>query len=57
MVIYEVNLSINIDIYQDFDLWLKKHFKEILQLPGFIQACILKQEKNTPEQDAVPTSQ
>ncbi|WP_131795170.1 DUF4286 family protein [Fluoribacter gormanii] len=42
MVIYEVNLAIDGDIYPQFQLWLKKHVKEMLQLPGFIQAYILK---------------
>lgn len=31
MVIYEVNLSIDGDIYPQFQLWLKKHVKE---MPG-----------------------
>lgn len=45
MVIYEVNLTIDADIYPQFQLWLKKHATEMLQFPGFIKACILKQEK------------
>lgn len=45
MVIYEVNLAINEEIYPQFQLWLKKHAAEMLQFPGFIQANILKPEK------------
>ncbi len=45
MVIYEVNLSINDEVYPQFQLWLKKHAAEMLQFPGFIQANILKPEK------------
>ena len=45
MVIYEVNLNINSDIYSEFQLWLEEHIKEMLQFPGFIQASIFKPEQ------------
>jgi len=45
MVIYEVNLNINNDIYSEFKLWLNEHAKEMLQFPGFIQASIFKPEQ------------
>ncbi|MBN9226726.1 MULTISPECIES: DUF4286 family protein [Legionella] len=52
MVIYEVNLAIDGDIYPRFQLWLKKHIKEMLQLPGFIQASVLAPEnEGTTEQE------
>ncbi|MFT4058388.1 MAG: DUF4286 family protein [Legionella sp.] len=44
MIIYEVNLAIDGDIYSQFQLWLKEHAKEMLQFPGFIKASILKPE-------------
>jgi antibiotic biosynthesis monooxygenase (ABM) superfamily enzyme len=44
MVIYEVNLAIDGDVYTQFQLWLKEHVKEMLQFPGFINALILKPE-------------
>lgn len=44
MVIYEVNLAIDGDIFTQYQLWLKEHVKEMLQFPGFIKACILKPE-------------
>ncbi|HAT2066057.1 TPA: DUF4286 family protein [Legionella pneumophila] len=47
MVIYEVNLTIDPEIYVQFQAWLKKHVAEIIQFPGFMQGCILKQEKET----------
>ncbi|HAU1181932.1 TPA: DUF4286 family protein [Legionella pneumophila] len=47
MVIYEVNLTIDPEIFVQFQAWLKKHVAEIIQFPGFMQACILKQEKET----------
>ncbi|HHT0592925.1 TPA: DUF4286 family protein [Legionella anisa] len=49
MVIYEVNLAIDEAVYPQFQLWLKKHVKEMLQLPGFMQACILKPENEKTE--------
>lgn len=42
MVIYEVNLSIDEEIYEQFKSWLKSHVKEMLQFPGFIKAQILR---------------
>jgi antibiotic biosynthesis monooxygenase (ABM) superfamily enzyme len=48
MVIYEVNLSIDGDVYPQFHLWLKKHVREMLEFPGFIQARILKPEDEQP---------
>ncbi|MBA2656401.1 MAG: DUF4286 family protein [Tatlockia sp.] len=44
MVIYEVNLAIEEEIYPQFKLWLKGHIGEMLQFPGFMQATILKPE-------------
>jgi antibiotic biosynthesis monooxygenase (ABM) superfamily enzyme len=49
MVIYEVNLVINEEVYSQFQLWLKKHATEMTQFPGFIQANILK-----PENEKLP---
>ena len=46
MVIYEVNLSIDKSIYSKYKLWLNDHIKEVLQLPGFVQAYLLKEEQN-----------
>ncbi len=44
MVIYEVNLAIDDEIYTKFRLWLKEHVTEMLQFPGFMQASIFKPE-------------
>lgn len=49
MIIYEVSLAIDLDIYSQFEVWLKKHIKEMLKLPGFSQAHILKPEKEGKE--------
>ena len=44
MVIYEVNLTIDDGIYEDFMLWLSDHVNAMLRFSGFIQAGIFKQE-------------
>lgn len=36
MVIYEVNTSVNNDIFQDYYNWLIPHSKQILTFPGFL---------------------
>ena len=51
MVIYEVNLSINHEVYTDFLAWLKHHIKETLALPGFIQASLLKEDVDASNQE------
>jgi len=38
MIIYEVNCTVQNQIYLDFKAWLKIHIDEMLQLPGFIKA-------------------
>lgn len=45
MIIYEVSLAIDETIYAEYTTWLKEHIKDILQLPGFIRALILKEEE------------
>lgn len=37
-VIYEVNLSIDVEVVERFDEWLHKHTQEMLAIPGFISA-------------------
>jgi hypothetical protein len=45
MVIYEVNLTINNDIFSDYYHWLVEHVEKILQIQGFLKAEIAE-EKN-----------
>lgn len=45
MVIYEVNLSIDEEIYSEYLVWLKEHVQQMLQFPGFIQASFFKPEQ------------
>ncbi|MCE3043959.1 DUF4286 family protein [Legionella sp. 16cNR16C] len=51
MVIYEVNLAIDSDIYPQYQEWLKKHAEEMVQLPGFIKAKILRPEGSVSGQE------
>lgn len=44
MIIYEVGLTIDGDIYPQYQTWLKSHVKKMLQFPGFVKAHILKPE-------------
>jgi len=49
MVIYEVNLTINSEIYEKFLVWLKKHVEEILTFPGFIDGEIFHVDHDDPD--------
>eukprot|EP00128_Syssomonas_multiformis_P010670 Colp12_sorted_trinity150504_noHs@975 len=41
-VIYEVNLSVNNEVREQYQPWLEKHIAEMLELPGklFERACM-----------------
>ena len=52
MVIYEVNLEIDQSIYAEYIPWLEKHIQDILILPGFIKALLVK-DKNASNQVSV----
>lgn len=38
MVIYEINLSVDNEIFQEFYAWLGSHIQQILTYTGFIQS-------------------
>ena len=38
MVIYEVNLTVDAEIADDYAAWLGPHIKEILEVDGFLSA-------------------
>ena len=42
MILYEVNLSISLDIFDDYLTWLEKHIKIMLRFSGFKKAILLK---------------
>lgn len=44
MVLYEVNLTIDSDIFLMFKLWLDTHVKQILKFPCFVKANLLEEE-------------
>jgi hypothetical protein len=40
MIVYEVQLSVQIGIEQEFRVWLNDHVQEMLQIDGFLKATI-----------------
>lgn len=42
MILYEVNLKIDQDVYAKFLPWLEEHVTEMLTFKGFIEAKFLK---------------
>ena len=42
MIIYEVNLSIELELENAFIPWLKEHIEEMLKLKGLVSASLLK---------------
>jgi len=42
MILYEVSLAIDTAIVADYRAWLDDHVREILALPGFVDARILE---------------
>jgi len=57
MVIYEVNLLIDNEIYSDYKSWLDEHILEMLKIPGFVDATVLRpkmdDERNTKDKTSV----
>ncbi len=49
MVIYEVNLLIDDEIYNDYYEWLKVHIQEMLVFKGFILCDIFEIESDKKE--------
>lgn len=49
MVIYEVNLTINNEIFTDYYNWLVEHIEIMLQFPGFRKAEISKEKVSENE--------
>ena len=47
-LVYEVTLDISADRAVEFDVWLKEHVREMLTLPGFREARVLKPEGAEP---------
>ena len=49
MVLYQVTISIDPSIFDDYLLWLKEHIKDLLLLNGFQRASILQNESKKTE--------
>ena len=52
-VIYEVNLSVDGEIADEYRLWLMAHVQEMLALPGFTAARILETVDATTAADEI----
>jgi hypothetical protein len=48
--LYEVTLSIDRDIVEEFDLWLEQHVRDMLELPGFVSASTFEVDTGSPGQ-------
>ena len=44
MIIYEVNLKISNDIYDNFHIWLQDHIKKVLSSSGFLDSKVYNVE-------------
>jgi len=53
MVIYEVNLFVDREVYQEFYPWLREHAEEMLQFPGFLGAIILMPTENNEDRQTL----
>ncbi|HAU1091264.1 TPA: DUF4286 family protein [Legionella pneumophila] len=51
MVVYEVNLAIDNDIYKEYKDWLDEHIKEMLKFPGFVYATVMHQSMDADNSD------
>ncbi len=46
MILYEVNIQLKPNILSEFSIWLQTHIKEMLELPGFMEAKLFSGEQN-----------
>ena len=52
MIVYEVNLSVERLIAEEYAGWLHAHVRELLALEGFVDATILREpEHDQPERE------
>jgi len=50
-VLYEVNLSVDAGVAEDYRAWLAEHVREILALPGFVSAQVWRVSEPSPPAD------
>jgi hypothetical protein len=53
MILYEVNIQVNADIYTAFYQWLEIHIQDMLRLPDFKTAKLFVGEANETEKKLV----
>lgn len=56
MVFYEVNLRIDAAIAAEYRAWLAEHIKEMLEVPGFVDAEVLEIVEPAATADSVQIS-
>ena len=56
MLVYEVNLAVDAEVAAPFADWLPGHVAELLALPGFLSAEILRVEEPAPPAGEVALS-
>ncbi len=49
MIIYEVNIEIDMAVFEEYIGWLKPHIKELLAIDGFIKADLLFENDDKTE--------
>lgn len=53
MILYEVNIQLEPEIYSEFFLWLDAHIQELLHLPGFIEAKLFSCEEKIAKKQLI----
>jgi hypothetical protein len=48
MVVYEVNLDVNADVFAAYRAWLDEHIGSMLALPGFVGAEVFERRDPPP---------
>lgn len=49
MTIYEVSIQIDAERAADYRAWLANHVRELLALPGFVEARVFEVEADEPD--------
>ena len=53
-VVYEVSITAEPDIAQEYATWLDAHIQEVIALPGFVGATLFVDGDVSPEEGAAP---
>lgn len=46
MIVYEVNIEVEDDIYSDYCIWLIEHIKEMMSFTGFLEALLMEEAES-----------